>query len=378
MSDDEKFKETLVKMNDRAVQDIQSGNCDAGLQMLERLKKVLEFAAETGRPLDRNMIIVCLYNTACAYQMGWVLEKCAEYIDAVIYNLDQSIQQDDVIINSSTDLSHTQQATITCIKIRKQKFLLKVYLQCCAVLSQLSKHEEALSLAHKAQRTMISILSQCASYCKETSEVLDRGPLSQANADLLNGRPSHNVNSPGMLNFDFYKNFENNGTFYDEVPYLKNIMNFAIPFLNNFIATVKKFTGSNIEETLKQTRKLLFNWKNNPENTEKYLRKEFGKANFLKENEEKNRSILGLPTTPDWLKNLNIGSFMHMKPMKYKEYAERKELISELTKESLQEKVILQSLIYFSTATEIRFIGMEETAKPSKDQPQQSENLKIS
>jgi len=378
MSDDEKFKETLVKMNDRAVQDIQNGNCDAGLQMLERLKKVLEFAAEAGRPLDRNMIIVCLYNTACAYQMGWVLEKCAEYIDAVIYNLDQSIQQDDVIINSSTDLSHTQQATITCIKIRKQKFLLKVYLQCCAVLSQLSKHEEALSLAHKAQRTMISILSQCASYCKETSEVLDKGPLSQSNADLINGRPSHNVNSPGMLNFDFYKNFENNGTFYDEVPYLKNIMNFAIPFLNNFIATVKKFTGSNIEETLKQTRKLLFNWKNNPENTEKYLRKEFGKANFLKENEEKNRSILGLPTTPDWLKNLNIGSFMHMKPMKYKEYAERKELISELSKESLQEKVILQSLIYFSTATEIRFIGMEEVAKPSKDQPQQSENLKIS
>jgi len=378
MSDDEKFKETLVKMNDRAVQDIQNGNCDAGLQMLERLKKVLEFAAEAGRPLDRNMIIVCLYNTACAYQMGWVLEKCAEYIDAVIYNLDQSIQQDDVIINSSTDLSHTQQATITCIKIRKQKFLLKVYLQCCAVLSQLSKHEEALSLAHKAQRTMISILSQCASYCKETSEVLDKGPLSQSNTDLINGRPSHNVNSPGMLNFDFYKNFENNGTFYDEVPYLKNIMNFAIPFLNNFIATVKKFTGSNIEETLKQTRKLLFNWKNNPENTEKYLRKEFGKANFLKENEEKNRSILGLPTTPDWLKNLNIGSFMHMKPMKYKEYAERKELISELSKESLQEKVILQSLIYFSTATEIRFIGMEEVAKPSKDQPQQSENLKIS
>ena len=284
---------------------------------------------------------------------GWVLEKCAEYIDAVIYNLDQSIQQDDSIINTSTDLSSSQLATITCIKIRKQKFLLKVYLQCCAVLSQLSKyyysrffillmnflrHEEALSLAHKAQRTMISILSQCASYCKETSEVLDRNALNSASTDILNGRPSEK-NSPG-LNFDFYKNFENNGTFYDEVPYLKNIMNFAIPFLNNFIATVKKFTGSNIEETLKQTRKLLFNWKNNPENTEKYLRKEFGKANFLKENEEKNRSILGLPTTPEWLKNLNIGSFMHMKPMKYKEYAERKELISELTKESLQEKVI--------------------------------------
>ena len=38
----ERFKETLIKMNDKAVQDIQNDNCDKGLQMLERLKKVLE------------------------------------------------------------------------------------------------------------------------------------------------------------------------------------------------------------------------------------------------------------------------------------------------------------------------------------------------
>jgi len=38
----DRFKETLIKMNDKAVQDIQNDDCDKGLQMLERLKKVLE------------------------------------------------------------------------------------------------------------------------------------------------------------------------------------------------------------------------------------------------------------------------------------------------------------------------------------------------
>jgi len=188
---------------------------------------------------------------------------------------------------------------------------------------------------------MISILSHCANYCKESGEAIEKGLQSQVSQEGGNGRLSYNSNAFGV-SFDFYRNFENGTTFSDEVSYLKNTLDFAIPFLNSFIATVKKFTGNNIEETLKQTRKLLFNWKNNPENTEKYLRKEFGKANFLKETENRNRSILGLQTTPEWLKNLNIGSFMHMKPMKYKDYAEKKELISELSKESLQEKVIFR------------------------------------
>ena len=185
---------------------------------------------------------------------------------------------------------------------------------------------------------MVSILSSCSSYCREAKEFLDRDSQSQVHQDGLSARHSQ-IGSLG-LSFDFYKNFDKSTMFYDEVPFLKYTLDFAIPFLNSFISTVKKFSVSKVEDTLKQTRKLLFNWKNNPENTEKYLRKEFGRANFLKDNEDRNRSILGLQTSPSWLQSLNIGSFMHMKPLKYREYAEKKELISELTKESLQEKVI--------------------------------------
>lgn len=182
---------------------------------------------------------------------------------------------------------------------------------------------------------MISVLSQCSTYCKEAKEFLDRD--NQAQQDTDPGRKS--TTSFLGTSFDYYKNFDRGSTFYDEVSYLKQTLDYAIPFLNNFITTIKKFSATKIEDTLKQTRKLLFNWKNNPENTEKYLRKEFGKPNFFKENEDKNRSILGLQSPPDWLQNLNIGSFMHMKPLKFREYAEKKELVSQLTKDSLQEKV---------------------------------------
>ena len=186
---------------------------------------------------------------------------------------------------------------------------------------------------------MISVLSQCACYCKDAKELIDREIDSQAQIDGHSIRLSSHTNSLNG-NLDFFKNLEKSPTFYDEVPYFKHIIDFAVPFLHDLIGTVKKFSTSKVEDTLKQIRKLLLSWKTNSENTEKYLRKEFGKASFLKEDEDKGRSVLGLQSPNDWLQNLNIGSFMHMKPLKYKEYAERKELLGELTKESLQEKVI--------------------------------------
>lgn len=196
---------------------------------------------------------------------------------------------------------------------------------------------------------MIAILSQCSTYCREARDFLNKtqqqSQVNQVNQDGASGRVSFNPSSVA-LTFDFYKNFDGGPTFHDEVPYLKHTLDYAIPFLNNFINTVKKFSANKVEDTLKQTRKLLFNWKNNPENIEKYLRKEFGKASFLKDKDDSNRSILGLQTTPEWLRNLNIGSFMHMKPLKYREYAEKKELISELSKESLQEKVTVFIELY--------------------------------
>jgi len=71
-----------------------------------------------------------------------MLDKCAKYIDGVVYNLDQSSKQDEELIKECTleKMDPTQRTTLRAIKLRKLQFLLKVYLQYCAVLSQLSKY----------------------------------------------------------------------------------------------------------------------------------------------------------------------------------------------------------------------------------------------
>ena len=67
----------------------------------------------------------------------------------------------------------------------------------------------------------------------------------------------------------------------------------------------------------------------------------------------------------EWLESLNIGTIMYMKPLKYNEYeyAVKKEIITEITKESLQEIV---SSTFFTRATEMRFLEIGENKEGNK------------
>ena len=135
------------------------------------------------------------------------------------------------------------------------------------------------------------------------------------------------------------KKTPSNVIFKDDVPYLKILLEYAFPFLNEVCDSLKEFLSSKNAQIFADAKKSLFNWKNNPENNEKYLRKEFRKGSNDIFGE--NRSLLGVQRNSEWLETLNIGTIMHMKPLKYNEYAVKKELIADITKESLQEKVFL-------------------------------------
>jgi hypothetical protein len=173
-------------------------------------------------------------------------------------------------------------------------------------------------------KLVVSVFIECADCCKEAQKKIET-PSAQNNHDDSRGsefglRSSKIFDSKRIID-------DQNAIFRDEVSYLKNILEYASPFING-----------KEQDLLKQTRKSLFNWKNNPENNEKYLRKEFG-SKLPDELKDANRSLLGVQRPTEWLESLNIGSMMHMKPMKYKEYAQKKEFTNEITKDALQEKV---------------------------------------
>jgi len=71
---------------------------------------MLEYITAEGREVDRNLIIVILYNQACCYQRLNMLMDCASYLDGTIYNLEQKVtnfSEDDDFMNMMGHLGQT-------------------------------------------------------------------------------------------------------------------------------------------------------------------------------------------------------------------------------------------------------------------------------
>lgn len=68
----------------------------------------------------------------------WKLEKCAKYLDAVIYNISESLH-DEKTKNQTMNVSEEILKELEALKLKKMKFLIHSYLQYCAILSQINK-----------------------------------------------------------------------------------------------------------------------------------------------------------------------------------------------------------------------------------------------
>lgn len=192
-------------------------------------------------------------------------------------------------------------------------------------------------VARKAQQVMVSVAHECLSFCKETGRDSVSEHKSTHTPQKNTERSRLTTVSGGSV--DLRKSLLHDITFRDEVYYNRQIVDYAGPFLEDFAKSIQEFSKGKMTELINHTRNLLFNWKNNPENNERYIRKELTKDKVPAKITEENRTLLGVQQDPEWLATLNIGSIMHMRPLKYKDYAQKREFINELTKTSLQEKV---------------------------------------
>jgi hypothetical protein len=98
-TDDEDIQTTLTDLNDVAIQSLLKGdepnaaatNNETALENLKRGEQILEQITAEGKDVDRNLIVVILYNLACTYQRLQMLEDCASYLDGTIYNLEAKV-----------------------------------------------------------------------------------------------------------------------------------------------------------------------------------------------------------------------------------------------------------------------------------------------
>ncbi|EAS07471.2 hypothetical protein TTHERM_00572070 (macronuclear) [Tetrahymena thermophila SB210] len=376
---------------------------------LEQAEEIIEFAANRGKQIDRNLIITVLYNRACSYQGLWKLDKCNKYIDGVIYNLETSLKNDfwPEYENFESQIVLEKVA----YKIKRQTFLVRCYLQQCAILSQLVLHEQAIQTAKKAISVLEDIYNQLLSIsqdklnqCEQTatsvitaqkqggifnattqsniSKTDNKVNNSQKNLPTPKGMQSKNkfnlassnkvFDLSGEQDNDDQINLGNSNTEADsylgakksavkeEVLFNKIILQQACSFLKTFEQKVAFETniGDECSSQLKKARQSIYFWKNNPDNNEKNMRQELNVP--TKNTDDDNRNIVGVQKSQEWIEQFNIGSIMHMTCISYDEFILFEDILFELSKKQLIEKMLLLSICFFTIATEIRFIELDK------------------
>lgn len=195
-------------------------------------------------------------------------------------------------------------------------------------------HEQALKYGQEAGTLMNSLFSDCLQYTNDLNKEI------QAQQQAQQRRPGSLESNRGPLErFHFEQRHDMKGeTYKEETDYLQKLLRSAMPFLKDVIKSLSNFDPEKGSVALLEAKKSLFHWKTIQENNEKYFRKEFQKDDIPDEVTSK-RTILGVQHKLEWLENLNIGAMMHMKPMLYKDYASKSDLMHELTRDVLYEKV---------------------------------------
>lgn len=78
--------ERVIELNNTARDSINIERAKEALIYLNEAEKILEYAASCGKTIEKYIIISVLHNIACCYQETWELEKCSQYLEALIFN----------------------------------------------------------------------------------------------------------------------------------------------------------------------------------------------------------------------------------------------------------------------------------------------------
>ena len=86
-SDDSDLISQIIGINETCIESLKNEETENALDCLKRAEQILEDYTNEGKDVDRNMIIIILYNQACCYQRMSMLDDCSNYLDGTIYNL---------------------------------------------------------------------------------------------------------------------------------------------------------------------------------------------------------------------------------------------------------------------------------------------------
>ena len=325
----------MKDFNTKSVDLIFEDKIESALEILKKIEVFLEAnAIETKTSLDKKILIIILHNLACCYQKTKDFENCISYLEAVIFHFDSALEPKHKIkINEDYFIKsiHQDQSSYSLLGdfILELRFSAKFHLQMCAVLSQATRHRDALSHAKLAALMCEdNLIKTYYLYFQMKEKELNHNLMQKSDDDYP------------MFAEKIKQSYKIISDLYHRVINIRN---------NNAtsVNSLKPNTGSGnknyFDSYLKYRNAEIANYNAN-ENLTNNIRNVFGSS--IKKD--------------DWIQLLNIGNIMYLSALNYEDLDLDSDPKYELLRDAILEKVVMLTVAYFCIATELRFLSPDK------------------
>ncbi|CAG9310770.1 unnamed protein product [Blepharisma stoltei] len=150
---DSEIPQLLALIQSESYELIISKDFENAIPKLKKLEQILEALIIQGTNSDSDLILATIHNIALCYQRIGDLEKCIAYLEGCLFNVNKF-----GAMNSCNTLMEGE--------LKRNLYKIKLYVQSCAVLSQLEKHKKALDNAKNALKLSLTAIRLTIQACK--------------------------------------------------------------------------------------------------------------------------------------------------------------------------------------------------------------------
>jgi hypothetical protein len=246
---------------------------------------------------DKSLCIAIEHNLASCYQKIGALDKSVEHITEAL----------------EIAMGYYTYSTNTNIRIKNMRYICKTHLQLCALLSQQSRHEEAISHSFISAKLSHMILDEVLAITEEYKSRIEKTKLAHhRNISVNEDGEDGNVGIFLLQQCAYKLN-----------PILRELSNRVV---QDNMTVRKKYAYKNVKSI-------------------------------------DSKSIIGWLGNSDWSSNLNIGNIMQILPLSLFEIESVCGKHLDVTRESIIDKICLVISSYFCISTEKRFLALASNSK---------------
>ena len=347
----------LKELNNKSSELIYEEKVSESLGILKKLESFLESNAINPKfNLEKKILLIILHNLACCFQKLKDYDNCINYLEAVIYHFDTSlenrhnikIEENYFVQNMNENNANYQLLGDLILELR---FSAKFHIQMSEILSQVNRHMEALKHAKLA-----SLI--CEDNLIKSNYLYTQIKDNQIKNAIISNKNDNNNDNNIIKDDDIFIN--------DKIKLNYKLIQELFDIIMDIRDSKKKQKFISISNKVLNNR--FESYKENDENKknifnsfDNYRESEIKQFKYKNSLLNKVRYIFGGILKPgDWIKIITIDNILFLSPLNSEDLDLDSDSRYELLRDTILEKIVMLTTSYFCVSREMNFLSKDK------------------